>query len=58
MLEGVWEIIFTGYQGRIQDLRMRGGGGGGGVSVVHKSDTGGATNNYLWKHHQESTAES
>ena len=29
----------------------------GGFNVVPKSDTGGATNNYLWKHQQESTAE-
>ena len=29
-----------------------------GFNVVPKSDTGGATHNYLKKHHQESTAES
>ena len=26
----------------------------GGFDVVPKSDTGGATHGYLWKHHQES----
>ena len=30
----------------------------GGFNVVPKSDTGGATHNHLWKHHQESTQES